>query len=83
MLRLIFTAISIVAAAVISTPATKLIMDPIFAVMGASSGIEYAVNGMETFLIFPAVIFAAVTAVTFITALYTKTVKASDTAAIE
>ncbi len=80
---MIITAISIVAAAVISTPATKLIMDPIFAVMGASSGIEYAVNGKETFLIFPAVIFAAVTAVTFITALYTKTVKASDTAAIE
>ncbi len=80
---IIISAMSLIAAAVLCLPVTKLIMDPIFGIMGAISGIGYSVNAAETFLLLPALIFAAVIAGTFITALYTATVKANDTASIE
>ncbi len=79
----IIAAISIIIAAALSIPATKVTMDPIFGMMGASKGVDYSTNITETFVIFPLVIMAAVSAGAFITALYTLTVKASDTADIE
>ncbi|MBQ5312069.1 MAG: ABC transporter permease [Oscillospiraceae bacterium] len=80
---IIIAAISTAAAMALSLPVTKLVMDPIFGMMGAISGVGYAVNAKETFLLLPLLILASVSAGSFITALYTATVKASDTASIE
>lgn len=76
-----FTA-SIIAAAV-STPITKFAVDPIFAMMGAVSGVEYAFKPLETFLIYPVISIAAASLGAFFTALSTHTIKASDTSNIE
>ena len=84
MLRfMLIAAISIIIAAAVSDPATKFIMDPIFSLMGILNGIEYAHDHLANFVILPAAVFAAVTAGTFFTALYTGSIKASDTSNIE
>ena len=80
---MVITLVSLVMAAVLSVPVTKLVMDPIFAMMGAAKGIDYAIDPVETFVIFPVIIFGAVIAGALLTALYTKNIKASDTADIE
>ncbi|MBR4554478.1 MAG: ABC transporter permease [Ruminococcus sp.] len=64
-------------------PLTKLVIDPIFGMMGASEGIEYEIRAGEVFGFYPVLIIAVIAVSAFITALYTKTVKASDTANIE
>ncbi|MCM1008169.1 MAG: ABC transporter permease [Ruminococcus flavefaciens] len=76
-----------IAASIISIilciPLTKLIADPIFSIMGAVSGISYEINKIEIFAVYPLVILAATLTGAFLTALYTKTIKASDTSDIE
>ena len=67
----------------ISDPVTKLIMNPVFSLMGILKGVEYAHNRIETFVIVPLIVFSAVTAGAFFTALTTRKIKASDTANIE
>ena len=79
----IITAVSVLLASLFGEPATKLIMDPVFAMLGALRGISYAHNPLETFVIFPAIVFSAVMAGTFFTALSMRRIKASDTASIE
>lgn len=68
---------------ILCKPLTKLIADPIFGIMGAVSGISYEINKIEIFAVYPFVILAATLAGAFLTALYTKTIKASDTSDIE
>ena len=77
----IVCAISMVLAMVLSVPATKLSMTPIFAMMGADH-IEfiYSVKGLFRY---PAIIFGVTILIAFLTALYTGTIKARDTASIE
>ncbi|MBR5371359.1 MAG: FtsX-like permease family protein [Oscillospiraceae bacterium] len=79
----IITAVSVLLAALLGEPATKLIMDPVFAMLGALRGLSYAHNPTETFVIFPLTVLAAVTAGTFFTALGMGRIKASDTSGIE
>ena len=64
-------------------PLTKLAIDPIFGIMGASEGVRYEIRAAEIFVIYPLFVIAAVAAAAFLTALYTRTVKSSDTANIE
>lgn len=71
-----------VIAAAICLPATKLVIGPVFASLGAS-GMSFEIAPFETFAVYPAIVLAATLAGTFFTALYTKTIKASDTADIE
>lgn len=73
----------IVAASVLLMPLTKLIMDPIFGMMGAIGKIEYQFNALEIFGAYPVIIFCVTVLSAALTALYTKTIKASDTASIE
>lgn len=73
----------IVAASVLLMPLTKLIMDPIFGMMGAIGNIEYQFNALEIFGAYPVIIFCVTVLSAALTALYTKTIKASDTASIE
>lgn len=70
-------------ASLLCKPFTKLIIDPIFAMLGAVSGISYEIRPIEIFVVYPLVILAATLAGTFLTSLYTKSIKASDTASIE
>ena len=73
----------IVVASVLLMPLTKLIMDPIFGMMGAIGNIEYQFNALEIFGAYPVIIFCVTVLSAALTALYTKTIKASDTASIE
>ena len=70
-------------AAALCVPLLKLLIDPVFSTMGATASIEYQFNALEQFFIYPLIITAAVVISTFLTAIYTRTIKASDTANIE
>ena len=76
-------ALSSVLAALLCRPATKLAIDPVFKMMGADSGVGYEVDVLQVFIVYPAIITAAALAGAVFTALYIKTIKASDTADIE
>ena len=81
-----FVTVSIAAAilaAALCLPLTNLAIDPIFGIMGAVEGVEYTIDPLEVFVIYPLIILATTALSAFLTALYTKTVKASDTANIE
>ncbi|MDE5556114.1 MAG: ABC transporter permease [Ruminococcus sp.] len=72
-----------VIASLLCKPFTKLIIDPIFAIMGAVAGISYEIRPIEIFVVYPLVILSATLAGTFLTSLYTKSIKSSDTSNIE
>lgn len=73
---------SLVAAA-LCLPATKLAINPIFAVMGAINGISYEIVFTEIFLVYPAILVAVAIIAAFFTSIYTNTIKSSDASNIE
>ena len=75
--------VSVSIAAALSFPATKLVLSPICAALGALNSTCCAINKTDTFFILPAIIVATVVMSAFITALYTGSIKASDTSNIE
>ena len=83
-LRFMITGIiAVAAAAALCIPLTHLSMDPIFAIMGTDASIKYTLDKLEIFAVIPLMIISATLAGVFFTALYTKTIKAQDTAGIE
>jgi len=64
-------------------PLTHLCIDPIFKMMGMELAVDYVTNPVELYLIFPLVILVTTTASAFLTSLYTRKIKSSDTANIE
>ncbi len=80
---LIVGIVSSVLAILLCKPLTKFVIDPLFAIMGAVEGISYEIRPIEIFVIYPLVILSATLAGTFLTSLYTKSIKASDTSNIE
>lgn len=80
---IIISAVSVVIAALLSSPATELIMDPLFALLGAVKGLKYDIAPVEMFVIYPLIVMSAVIAGAFFTALSTNSIKASDTSNIE
>lgn len=83
-LRFVITGvISTLLAAILCRPLTKLAIDPVFKMLGADSGVGYEIDSLEVFLIYPAIIAAATLLGAAFTAIYTKKIKASDTADIE
>ena len=83
-LRFLFVGIiAIVFGAIFALPITQLCMNPIFKMMGMELGVDYSINPVEMFLTFPGIILATITLSAFLTALYTRKIKASDTANIE
>lgn len=78
----VLAAAEIISAA-LCIPLTSIVMEPAFSTMGAIGKIEYKFDPLEIFLIYPAVIMAVTTLSAFLTSLYTKTIKASDTSNIE
>ena len=75
--------ISSVLAAALCMPLTKLSIDPIMGMMGAVNGVGYDIRPAEIFGIYPLIIIAVTVFAAALTALYTKTVRSSDTADIE
>ena len=81
-----FGIVSIIAsllAAVICKPVTQLAASPIFNMMGAGKSMSYIISVTDVFLIYPFIIISATIAGAFFTALYTRTIRSSDTADIE
>ncbi len=81
-----FTFIGIIAvifAVIFAMPLTHLCIDPIFRMMGMELTVDYIIDPLELFFIFPAIILATTTLSAFLTSLYTRKIKSSDTANIE
>jgi len=51
--------------------------------MGMELAVDYVTNPVELYLIFPLVILVTTTSSAFLTSLYTRKIKSSDTANIE
>lgn len=75
--------IASILAAIFCMPLTKLTIDPVFAVMGAVSGVGYEIVPFEIFLVYPAIIVAVTIISAFFTSIYTNTIKAHDASNIE
>lgn len=74
--------IAVILAAALSIPLTDLCISPIFGMMGTTD-INYNIEPLQIFILYPGIILAVTLLVAWITALYTKTIKSSDTANIE
>ncbi len=69
-------------AAIASIPMTELCISPIFGMMGAND-IDFNIDPLQIFLIYPLVVFAVTIITACITSLYTKTIKTSEATNIE
>lgn len=74
--------LAVVLAAALSIPMTKLCITPIFGIMGAVD-VKFNIEPLQIFALYPGIILAVTVLITWITALYTKNIKSSDTANIE
>ena len=83
-LRFLFVGMmAVVIGEIFVMPLTHLCIDPIFKMMGMELSVDYIINPIEMYLIFPLVILVTTTVSAFLTSLYTRKIKASDTANIE
>ncbi len=80
---LIVVAAAVIAAELLGMPLTKLCIDPVFGMMGLEMGIEYLQDPVEIYVIFPVIILVSTIAGAFLTSLYTRKIRSSDTAGIE
>ena len=80
-----FIAVSaaVIIAELLGMPLTKLCFDPIFGTMGLEMGVEYVQAPVEIYAVFPVIVLAATAVSAFLTSLYTRKIKSSDTASIE
>ena len=79
----IVAVISSLLAGALCLPLTKLAIDPIMGIMGAVNGVGYEIKAAEIFGLYPLIILSITILAAFMTALYTRTIKSSDTADIE
>ncbi len=83
-LRFLFVGmIAVIIGEILSMPLTHLCIDPIFKMMGMEIAVDYVINPVEMYLVFPLVILVTTTISVFLTSLYTRKIKSSDTANIE
>lgn len=83
-LRFLFVGVIVVIIGdIFALPLTHLCIDPIFRMMGMELAVEYVINPVEMYLIFPLVVLVTTTVSAFLTALYTRKIKPADTANIE
>lgn len=75
--------IAVIIGEMFAMPLTHLCIDPIFQMMGMELAVDYVINPVEMYLIFPVVILVTTTVSAFLTSLYTRKIKSSDTANIE
>lgn len=74
--------ISIILGTSLSTPLSKLLVEPIFKIMGAIS-IKFVINPLEVYLIYPLILLSVTTIAAAITALQVRKISASETSNIE
>ena len=79
----ITAAAAVLIAELLGMPLTKLCFDPIFRSMGLEMGVEYMRNPVEIYAVFPVIVLTATAVSAFLTSLYTRKIKSSDTASIE
>ena len=83
-LRFLFVGIiAVIIGEALVLPLTHLCIDPIFKMMGMELAVGYVINPAEMYLLFPLVILLTTTVSAFLTSLYTRKIKSSDTANIE
>ena len=83
-LRFLFVGmIAVIIGEILAMPLTHLCIDPIFKMMGMEIAVDYVINPVEMYLMFPLVILVTTTVSAFLTSLYTRKIKSSDTANIE
>ena len=83
-LRFLFVGIiAVIIGEIFAMPLTHICVDPIFKMMGMELSVEYVINPVEIYLIFPVIVLATTTVSAFLTSLYTRKIKSSDTANIE
>ena len=83
-LRFLFVGmVALMIGEIFAMPLTHLCIDPIFKMMGMELAVDYVINPVEMYLIFPVVILVTTTVSAFLTSLYTGKIKPSDTADIE
>ena len=83
-LRFLFVGvIAVMIGEIFAMPLTHLCIDPIFKMMGMELAPPYVIDPVEMYLIFPVVILATTAVSAFLTSLYTRKIKSSDTANIE
>lgn len=68
---------------IFAMPLTHLCIDPIFKMMGMELAVDYEIDPVEMYFLFPLVILVTTTVSAFLTSLYTRKIKSSDTANIE
>lgn len=78
----IISVISASLALILNKLATVLLLNPIFGIMGGNS-ITYKIDYLKVCAIIPVIAVIATILFTFFTTLYSKTIKAADTASIE
>lgn len=79
---MIATLIAEVLSAIFVLPITKAWCSPVFGMMGASD-INYFINPVHIFLIYPGIVLGVTIITAFVASLATKKIKSSDTANIE
>ncbi len=83
-LRMLFVgAIAVIIGEICVMPLTHLCIDPIFRMMGMSLAVDYVINPLEMYVVFPFVILITTTLSAFLTSLYTRKINSSDTTNIE
>lgn len=79
----IVSVLACIISSIVLLPISNALMDYICSMVGDVSGIKCAVDAAETFVICPAILIGVTALGSSLTALCTKTIKASDTASIE
>jgi len=83
-LRFLFVGIiAVIIGEIFAIPLTHLCIDPLFKMMGMELAVDYVIDPVEMYLIFPVVILVTTTVSAFFTSIYTRKIKSSDTANIE
>ncbi len=81
-----FVIVSVIATAIsLATliPLTNVAVGPVFTMMGASYGMEYAIEPIQVFVIYPLIVMVTTLVSAILTALHTRTIKSSEVSGIE
>ena len=83
-LRFVYVGIiAVILGELVAMPMTKVSFDLVFNMMGLQNGVTYLSDPLEAYLILPGIVLATTALSAFLTALYTRKIKSSDTANIE
>lgn len=64
-------------------PMTKLVIGPIFAMMGADFGVEFDIRPLEVYVIYPALVLTVTMVSAFLTALSTRSIHARECSGVD